>query len=347
LPEQRKPETAGLVAADASLTRDSQNVGLRVMPVALGVAVSLLALKFYGYWITGSSAILSDALESIINVVAAAFSFGSLWLVSKPPDDSHPYGHGKIEFFAAGFEGAMILIAALGIFVEGVTQILNPRELPHLAQGVAILVLAAAVNLALGTVLVRSGRRTKSLVLQAHGRHVLTDVYSSAGVLIGLAVVSWTGWYVLDGVVACLVGAQIIIQAHPLVRQAFGGLMDASDPALLAEICTVLQEHRKEVWIDVHRLRAWRSGQRVHVDFHLILPRDLPLEQGHLEVKELERVFGGHFNGQAEILVHLDPCATPECPVCSNDPCDLRQEKKKEANSWHLQHVVRDDPTSD
>jgi divalent metal cation (Fe/Co/Zn/Cd) transporter len=149
-----------------------------------------------------------------------------------------------------------------------------------------------------------------------------------------------TDWYLLDGIVACAAGISIVRTGTGLVREAVGRLMDESDASLLEEICDILNDHRKELWIDVHRLRAWRSGSRVHADFHLILPRDLPLEQGHREVKELEAIFSDHFGGMVEILIHLDPCTIPECPVCSNEPCDLRNEKKTHHPVWQRERLT-------
>ncbi len=304
------------------------------MAAAVVIGLGIMGLKFYGYWLTGSSAILSDALESIINVVAGAFALGSLMLAAKPPDTGHPYGHGKIEFFSAGFEGALIVLAAFGIFAEGMGQIVNPQPLPQLQMGLLILRAASLGNLSLGTVLIRLGKRTRSLVVEADGWHLLADVYTSVGVLAGLGLVYFTSYYRVDGIVACIVGVNVVVMGIKIIRHAFGGLMDASDPDLLEEICNLLETHRKDIWIDVHRLRAWRSGKRAHVDFHLILPRGMPLEQGHREVKELERIFDRHFEGLAEILIHLDPCADPECPVCKQEPCEFRQEESRVHRIW-------------
>lgn len=314
--------------------------GILAMAAAVVIGLGIMGLKFYGYWLTGSSAILSDALESIINVVAGAFALGSLILAAKPPDASHPYGHGKIEFFSAGFEGALIILAAFGIFEEGIKQIMNPQPLPQLQMGLLILLVASLGNLALGTVLIRLGKRTRSFVVEADGWHLLADVYTSVGVIVGLALVYFTGYYRMDGIVACVVGVNVVVMGVTIIRHALGGLMDASDPDLLEEICDLLEAHRKDTWIDIHRLRAWRSGKRVHADFHLILPREMPLKQGHHEVKELEKIFDRHFQGMAEILIHLDPCTDPECPVCKQEPCEFRQEENSAHRRWHREALT-------
>lgn len=306
----------------------------RVMLVTFAVGIVLMGLKFLGYWVTGSSAILSDALESIINVVASGFGLGSVLFSAKPADEDHPYGHGKIEFFSAGFEGALIIAAAVGIFFEGMKQVLHPQDLPNLDKGLFFLVLAGFGNLLLGLILLKVGNRTGSIVLQADGKHLLTDVFTSGAVLLGLAIVYFTDWFRFDGIIACIAGANIVFWGFKLVRQAYAGLMHTSDPALLDEICGLLLLQRKDIWVDVHRLRAWKSGSQVHVDFHLVLQRQLTLEAAHREVKELEMVFSDHFGGASEILIHLDPCCDPNCPVCNFDPCNLRHEGIVREKIW-------------
>jgi len=313
------------------------------MAAALAVSVLLTGAKFYAYHLTGSAAILSDALESIINVVAAGFALFSVVLAAKSPDPSHPYGHGKIEYLAAGFEGALIILAALGIIAAAVPQLLSPRELPRLELGLLFVAAVTLVNLAMGLTLIHYGRRTDSLVLVADGQHLLTDVCTSVGVLAGLGLLSLTGLLWLDGVVALLVAANILYTGSKLLRQAVGGLLDESDPVLLERLVKVLTEHRKDLWIDVHRLRARRAGDRVLLDFHLTLPRDLTLEEGHREVKELERIFAEAFDGQADLLIHLDPCTQPVCPVCGHDPCSIDAHEARARSLWQRQTVTQED----
>lgn len=321
---------------------ETPHLKTRVLAISLSVVLSLalMALKFYAYWLTGSAAILSDALESIINVAASAFALGSIIFGARSPDPSHPYGHGKIEFFSAGFEGALIILAAIGIFYQAWPQLLHPHGLPHLGGGILILAGVNVVNLMLGAGLVLVGKRTHSLVLVADGKHILTDVYTTLGVLLGLGLVLLTGWYWVDGAMAFLVGLNIIVTGAKLVRQAFAGLMDTSDPQLLQEISGILQKHRKNIWIDVHQLRARRSGDIIHLDFHLILPRDLTLEEGHREVKDLEKIFQAHFGKTADILIHVDPCARPICPICGFEPCQHRQADTRQQSLWQTEVVT-------
>jgi len=302
--------------------------------LSLVVGAGLMAGKFYVYRLTGSSAVFSDALESIINVVASSFAIVSIIMSAMPPDDSHPYGHGKIEFFSAGFEGALIVLAALGIFRVGAGHLFAPRPLPQLDIGLLLLVAVSAVNLLLGLVLVRVGRVTRSITLEADGRHILTDVYTSAGVVIGLLLVWLTDWYWLDGLVACLVGVHILFVGARLMMSSFKGLMDAADPEVLQQISDVILAHRRPTWIDIHKLRAWNAGSRIHVDLHLILPREIPLEEAHREADDLEQAILNEVPGAESVLVHMDPCERDNCPICGRSRCDHRERAFRRTSLW-------------
>jgi cation diffusion facilitator family transporter len=313
---------------------------IRAIGASLAVAGSLMAAKFYVYRITGSSAVFSDAVESIINVAAAAFAMGSILMAAKPPDEDHPYGHGKVEYFSAGFEGALILLAAVGIFQVGMDGLMNPRPLPRLDLGLLVLVGTSLVNLLLGLALIRVGRQTRSLALVADGKHVLTDVYTSVGVVAGLVAVWWTGWYWLDGALAILVGLNIVWSGVGLVRQSVDRLMDASDPDLLAEITGRINQFRRPAWIDVHQLRAWHAGRMLFVDLHLILHRNMPLRQAHAESEILAGRIRDHFGGMVEVLVHLDPCEPEDCPVCPDSGCGVRGAPYRKREDWDTRRLT-------
>jgi cation diffusion facilitator family transporter len=329
-----------------SLEKNGVNLRPHLVAISasLGIGAGLMLIKFLAYHLTGSAAILSDALESIINVVAAGFALGSIMVAARRPDATHPYGHGKVEYFSAGFEGALIILAALGIFHEAWPRLFHPQPIPKLESGMLLILGAALVNLILGLVLVIVGRRTRSIVLVADGRHVLTDVYTTGGVLVGLVAVKFTGWIWLDGAVAILVGLNILVTGTRLVWQAGVALMDTTDPQLLEEICEVIAQHRRPLWIDIHQLRARRAGARVFIDFHLILPRDLSLDASHDEVKLLERILNKHFEGQADILIHADPCMDPECPICGHELCDQRQAGTRMQPLWRSDTLTCDGP---
>lgn len=318
-----------------------QKLRMRMILLSFAVSVALMGLKFLTYYLTHSSAVLSDALESIINVAAAAFATVSVWMSAKPPDRDHPYGHGKIEYFSAGFEGALIVCAAVGIFYTGIKHLLNPHALPHLQEGLVILMGATIVNLLLGIGLLKVGRRTDSVTLIADGKHILTDVYTSGGVIVGLALVYWTGWLWLDGVVACLVGINILLTGGHLVRQSFARLMDASDPLLLDRIAQCLRKNHHAQWIDIHQLRAWRAGNLVHIDLHLVLPKDLSIEDAHDQASAVEDILIKRFNGKASVLVHMDPCDPRLCPICGSTSCQWRKIPLGTQHPWNREHLTR------
>ncbi|MBF0121312.1 MAG: cation transporter [Desulfobacterales bacterium] len=315
---------------------------VRLAAVISSILISTLIMgfKFYVYKITNSSAILSDALESIINIVASIFALGSIILAAKPADKSHPYGHGKIEYFSAGFEGALIVLASIGIFKIGWERIFTPQVLPNLSEGTLLLLLASVVNLILGLALIYVGKKTNSLTLIADGKHVLTDVYTSGGVVLGLFVVNITGWNKGDGVIACIVGLNIVITGVLLIRQSFSRLMDASDPELLETISELLFKNKKDLWIHVHELRAWQSGNFLHIDLHLILPRDLPLELAHKESEEIEKILFSNFAGKASALIHLDPCIDQDCPICKKHICKLRTTDLNSEIIWNQEALT-------
>jgi cation diffusion facilitator family transporter len=309
------------------LERNHLKARLIAISLSFIVGIFLMAAKFYVYRLTQSSAILSDALESIINIVASAFALASILFAARPPDESHPYGHGKIEYFSAGFEGALIVFASFGIFKFGLSRIINPQELSYLRDGLLMLLGISIINLIMGIVLIRVGKHTSSLILVADGKHLLTDVYTSGGVLLGLYLVQLTG-------------INILITGGKLVRSSFADLMHTSDPGLLKEVSNVLAQHRKDTWIDIHELRAWRSGNHIYFDLHLILPRDFTLERSHSEAKKLENIIIKYFKGKASVLIHMDPCMNPDCPICSRHLCEMRIEEMKDKISWDRKTIT-------
>ncbi len=315
---------------------------MRLVAISLSllIGIILMALKFYVYRLTHSSAVLSDALESIINVVASGFAFVSILLSSRPADSRHPYGHGKIEFFSAGFEGALIILAAGGIFVYAWSHIQNPHPLPNLESGLWLLAGTALINLLLGLFLIRTGAKTRSLALVADGRHLLTDVYTTVGVLTGLLIVQQTGWYRLDGMVAALIGVVILVSGLKLLRRSFAGLMDASDDALVQEVSGLLSKKRKPLWIDIHQLRVRTAGAVVHVDLHLILPFYLPLEEAHANARAAEEIIQAHFDGLADVLVHMDPCDDHDCAICSLRLCQQRKHHQQKSFIWGQETMI-------
>ncbi len=328
----------------AQFSLRNQSLRRRAAMVSIAVGVGLLLIKFSAYYLTHSTAVLSDALESIINVVASSFAFLSITISARPPDESHPYGHGKIEFFSAGFEGALIVIAAITIIWAALPELLHPAQLPELDFALALLVVGGAVNWLLGVYLIRSGRKAQSATLVADGKHVQTDAITSAGVIVGLALVAITGWAWLDPLVAILVALNILRAGWHLLEDAVGGLMDKSDIVFLASVTASLQALRQPEWIAPHHLRSWRSGSVRYIDFHLVMPRYLQLEQTHHVHKQIEKELLKTLDTPGQVIIDFDPCTPAYCPRCAVEPCPVRAQPFVQQLPWTVETLTAGPP---
>jgi cation diffusion facilitator family transporter len=318
-------------------------VRLRAVVISLAVSVVLLAAKYQAYRLTGSTAILSDALESIVNVVAAVFGLGGIIFAGRPADRNHPYGHGKIEFFSAAFEGGLIAFAAVLIVYEVVVALLEGPQVRALDLGVTIVLGAGLINLALGFYLVRTGRKYDSLTLVADGRHVLADFYTSAGIVIGLLLVRFTGIAWLDPLVAAVVALNLLWTGFRLVRVAAGGLLDEEDPALLDRLLKVLQPHLGQGVIRIHHLRAIRAGRFHHVDAHLVVPEFWTVERSHELAEDLGERVVKELGVEGEMTLHTDPCHRIYCAMCDLDDCPIRREAFRGRPPLTLDEAVQPD----
>lgn len=319
----------------------NQTIRFRAMILAVSVGGLLMTVKFVAYFLTDSTAILSDALESIINVVASGFALYSIYVSNQPPDTSHPYGHGKIEYFSVGFEGALIILAAVAILYKAIPAFFVERVLAQLNLGIILILGTSAINLVLGLFLIRTGRKTRSVPLEADGKHLLTDVYTSVGVVGGLLLVRFTGWQGWDPLAACAVAVNIIFTGWRLVQESFGRLMDEADPVLLDRIVEILNAHRRPDWIDIHQLRTRHYGDKVHVDFHLVVPRSFGLLQAHVEAEAIEEMIVDSLSEVAEAIVHVDPCEDPLCERCRQDHCQDRSTAGTDTGKpWRVEEVV-------
>jgi len=284
--------------------------------LAFITSLVLLLAKFAAYFLTGSKAVLSDAIESIINVVTAAFLMLSISVSSKPVDENHPYGHGKIESFSAGLEGGLIIIAAIIILVEAVPVFFTPQPPKNLGLGLYILGGAGIVNMVVGSYLLKAGRKYKSEALSADGR-------------------LW-----LDPFIACLVALNIIIPGVKLLTTSFKNLMNEADPELLERIVQGLNAIKKPGWLYPHKLRALRSGRYHHVDLHISLPHYWTLTQVHEAEQEITKALLDALGEEGDIMIHVDPCEPPYCPVCEVDDCSKRNTEFSSSPNWSVKEVI-------
>lgn len=276
------------------------------MGLSLFAGFGMLGLKVVAYALTGSVAILSDAAESVVHVVAVSFAAYSLSLSLKPADRSHHYGHDKIAFFSAGFEGAMIILAAFYIIYASGHKWLHGLQIENLGIGTLLTLAAALINAALGAYLIWVGKKHGSLVLEANGKHVLTDSWTSFGVVAGLTLAILTGWLPLDPIMAILVAMNILWTGAKLLRRSVGGLMDEGDPEIETRIIKVLGERTRDSRIDFHGLRHRNTGSRIWVEFHLLFPRETTLAAAHKLATHIEDAVRQELGMRAEVISHLE-----------------------------------------
>jgi cation diffusion facilitator family transporter len=326
----------------------SDDVRVRLFAARLSLVTGVLVLlgKLLAYAVTGSSAVFSDALESGVNVVAALLLLYSIGLAAEPADANHPYGHGKVEFFSAGVEGTLIVVAAVAILMEAGGELWRGPTVENVDFGLVMVTVLTLANAAIGTYLIRTGERVRSMALVADGKHLITDVVTSIGVVVGLLVVRFTGWVVLDPLVAIVLALNILRMGAGLLREAVAGLMDEADVGLLRGIVLALEERRAPAWIDVHTLRAWRSGAISHVDLHLVVPRYYTAEQLH-RVDELVHTVAGEASGGGDAIVHFDPCRPRHCRSCEVEDCPVRGERFAIRQPFSLERATRQDETLD
>ncbi len=302
-----------------------------------------MAVKFFAWLLTNSNAILSDALESIINVAAGAMALYSMQTAVRPPDRKHPYGHGKIAFLSAGFEGALIFLAGVFIIGKAIYNLLDPNSLMQLSWGMILVGISGMINLIMGLLLVKNGRRDQSFIMEVSGKHLLTDAWTSAALIIGLAGVAWTGLGWLDNVVTLVFGSLILIAGFRILRKAVAGMMDEANPALLQQVVSILEFYRRPEWIDVHNLRIIQYGAHWHLDGHLTLPWYFTVEQANAEVNSLTALLDQHADSPIELFVHIDPCRPPHaCAICQIKNCPVRWRTHDQYVTWTTENVLED-----
>ncbi len=306
-------------------------------------SILLTALKFFAFYLTSSNAILSDALESIINVIASGFAFYSVYLSSQPKDRNHPYGHGKVEFFSAGFEGALIIIASIFIVVEAVKRLMDPAPIENLAQGSLFIVFTIFVNTAIGYKLLTEGRRANSLALVADGKHLMSDSISSVVLILSVGLIMLTGYVWIDSVASLFFGLFLAYSGSQFVSKSVAGLMDASDELLLDKVIHTLNENKKDEWIDVHNLRAQQYGSDLHIDCHLTLPYYWELQKVHETIHDFENILKAQQPGETEIFVHADPCVYQCCYFCRIDNCPVRRHAFVQDIEWDAAKLTKNE----
>ena len=303
------------------------------------VGIILFLVKLYAWYVTNSVAILTDALESTINVIAGLIGLYSLYLSSLPKDQNHPYGHGKVEFISASIEGTLISIAGVVIMYEAIGELQNPKTIEKLDLGLILVSITAVINYLLGYYALKKGKKNNSLALIASGKHLQTDTYSTIGIVVGLIILYFTKIAWVDSVTALLFAAFIIYTGYKILRESISGIMDETDELLLKEVVDFLSEQRRENWIDLHNLRIIKYGSTLHFDCHMTVPWYFNIEEGHKEVDALEDAVKNYFGDRIELFVHLDACKEYSCNICCKTDCPVRKHPFQEKIKWTMQNV--------
>jgi cation diffusion facilitator family transporter len=321
----------------------SSQQNIRIQTWVAILSVVLLLIKIIAYYLTHSVAILTDALEGIVNVVAGFIGLYSLYIAAKPRDEDHPYGHGKIEFISAGLEGGMIFLAGGAILYKATLALFNPEPLHQLDIGILLVAFAGTVNFLVGRICVTNGEKNNSLALIASGKHLQSDAYSTLAILAGLALLYFTDWQWVDSAIAMGFSFFILYTGFTIIKSSVAGIMDEADTTLLKKLVIVLQNNRKENWIDLHNVRIIKYGSTLHLDCHLTVPWYLNVHEAHKEIDALAKLVRDEFGDSLELFVHSDGCLDFSCKVCEKKECAARKHPFERKVEWTMNNLVNNE----
>lgn len=299
------------------------------------VGILLFLAKLLAWQLTGSDAVFSDAVESIVNIIAAFMGLYSLYLAAKPRDQDHPYGYGKVEFVTSGIEGALIIFAGILINIEAVNSLINGNTLKQLDWGILIIAITAFVNYLMGYLSIKKGEKENSLVLISSGKHLQSDTLTTIGVVVSLILVYLTGIYWLDSVVAVIFGLYIAFVGYKIIRRSLSGIMDEADFKLVNNMAEHLEKKRKDEWVDLHNVRIQQHGSTLHIDAHLTLPYYLELREAHDQMEEMVHTILKATDREVEFNFHMDDCKPFSCKICQNSKCPVRSFPMEKRIVWN------------
>jgi cation diffusion facilitator family transporter len=297
-------------------------------------------MKLVAWYLTGSVAILTDALESTVNVVAGLIGIYSLYVSAKPKDTDHPYGHGKAEFLSAAIEGTLISVAGIIIVYEAINNLIHPHPIQSLDYGIWIVAATAVINYVTGSICISTGKKNNSLALMASGKHLQSDTYSTVGIIAGLVLLYFVKLWWIDSAVAILFAFIIMFTGYKIVRTSVAGIMDEADTTLLEKLVVMLNTNRRPNWIDVHNLRIIKYGGTIHLDCHLTVPWYLNVHQAHGEIDALSALVKNEYGESMELFVHSDGCLDFSCNICTKDDCTVRKHPFEQKIEWTMDNIV-------
>lgn len=307
--------------------------------VSAAVSIVVLIWKLKAYYATNSSAVLSDALETVANVVTAFVALFAVKMAAEPADENHPYGHGKAEHFSAAFEGGLIFFAGITVIYSAIHYIYQGTQIQNIQAGVEYSLIATAINLCTGFYLVQTGKNEKSAALKASGKHLLSDVVTTVGVLGGLGLIYLTGYTWIDPTISFALGLWLIYESYKIMRVNSGALMDETDDNLLEQLACVIEKNKVAGVIDIHNLRMIRSGNFHHIDAHMVVPEFWTIEKVHTMAHDFEKSVVTAYEFDGEFAFHMDPCQQKYCSVCLVEPCTLRKREFASSRKLTREHL--------
>jgi cation diffusion facilitator family transporter len=317
-----------------------QNLKVQYFVTALTVVVFIL--KVATYVLTHSLSVLSDTLESVVNIVATLVGSYSLYVASKPKDKDHPYGHGKAEFVSAAFQGSLIIGVGCLIIYKAIDSFIHPVTLHNLGSSIWLLALIALINLVTAIFLNRLGKKNKSLAILSTGKLFQIDFFTTATVAIGILLLLVTGYEKIDALLALILGIYVIYDGYKILRQSLAGIMDEADMVLLEEVITEINLSRNAKWIDLHNLRVIKYGALMHVDCHLTVPWYYNVNEAHEAVDDFTQLIKNKFGMSVEFYIHTDGCMPFSCPICTIENCEKRTAPFEKRLDWNLENVLLD-----
>jgi cation diffusion facilitator family transporter len=320
--------------------QNQRNITVQKWVVAISIV--LFALKILAYYLTNSVAVLTDALESTVNVVTGLTGLYALRVAIRPRDEDHPYGHGKAELLSASLEGVLIIVAGLIIIYESLINLQHQHIVQRLDAGMIIIASTAIINFGLGAWCIRVGKKEQSIGLMASGKHLQSDTWTTVGIIFGLILLQITKISWIDSAVAMISSIWIIVEGSKILRNTISGIMDEADQSVIEQVIDTLNQERPDNWIDIHNLRTIKFGNTLHVDCHLTVPWYFQVLQGHDEAAKLHDVIGQAFDHHVEMFVHLDACLPPQsCTICGILTCTERKHPYNGRLEWTLENVTK------
>ncbi len=312
---------------------------LRIQKIIAIISIVLFLVKIIAWYITGSVAILTDALESVVNVIAGLIGVYSLYVSAKPKDVDHPYGHGKVEFISSAIEGTLIGVAGLIIIVEAINNLRYEHVVRKLDFGIYLVAATAIINYVAGNICINAGKKSNSLALIAGGKHLRADTYTTIGIIAGLLLLYFTGIGWIDSAVAIIFALIILVTGYKIVRTSVAGIMDEADIDLLKNMVETLNKNRNVNWIDLHNLRLIKYGPTLHLDCHLTVPWYFNVNEAHHEIDTLSNLVRKEYGESVELFVHSDGCRNFSCPICDKFECKVREHPFERKIQWTMENI--------